>query len=347
MLVKVLGSIGDRPVNEIFNLSDNSRGEELKAAVRERLEGVDVELFCMGRALSDSDIVPSGCVIHMRVVTSDRAPDFQGPDSSEEPLPSSDSERNPEEIAEILYDEEARPAQVLGQNWNDPQVIAAYRRRLRERGVNPEVAQRKLDQTLRVIKKYQHFVLFYVVLTAMEFLAWPALCHRITDPGSNPVDLSNKTAWQILVQEFDYIEILNLLWWFSVLFGLFCLLGALAGEQGSGICVKIHRAFQYIFIAFNVYFLIGSGLKLPPFDNFILKGSWVSMACAVILGSAFRVARLFVSYRYMAVYKSLQTEERQYAHQTMVCSVEIPQQPQEQDGAAPAPVDVADPGQMV
>jgi len=155
MLVKVLGTIGERPFNEIFNLRENARGDELRDQVRERLEGAEVELFCMGRSVSDNDIVPSGCVIHMRVVAANRPPAFEAP-QQEAVAPKrrdSNAERDPDEVAEILYDEEAGPEQVLGQDWNNPEVIAQYRRRLQERGVNPEVAQRQLDETLKVIKK--------------------------------------------------------------------------------------------------------------------------------------------------------------------------------------------------
>jgi len=326
MLVKVLGSMGDRPINEIFNLRENARGEELRAAVSDRLEGAEVELFCMGRALSNEDIVPAGCVIHMRVVDPSRPPAFEArQEQSAIPRKDSGGARDPDQAAEILYDEEAGPDQVLGQNWNDPEVIARYRQRLRERGVNPEVAQRKLDETLRVIKKYQHFVLFFCVLTAMELLAWPALTHKIVDPGNNPVDTSAMNKWEkFFLHTCDYMFWLNALWWFTIFAGFVCILRAMAGDQGDVTCISIHRFFQYIYIAFNIYFLIGSGFDLQPFRGFIQKGSWVSMACAVVLGTLFRAARLYISYQYMAVYSALKPKERVYAHKNMVCSAVRP-----------------------
>jgi len=346
MLVKVLGSIGDRQVNEIFNLSENARGAELRSAVSDRLEHSDVELFCMGHSLSNEDIVPAGCVIHMRVVDSNRPPAFEAPkqDAEAPKPPAPEGARNPDQAAEILYDEEAGPDQVLGQNWNDPEVIARYRQRLQERGVDPEVAQRQLDETLQVVKKYQHFVLFFCVLTFMELLAWPALTHRIPDPGQGTVlfvDTSSMSAWEkFFLHDCDYIDMLNILWWITVIIGLICMIGALAGDQGSGSCMTWHRATQYIYIAVNIYFLIGSAFDLHPFKGFIQKGSWVSMACACVLGSLFRMARLYVSYRYMSVYNSLKKAEREYAHKTMLCSIEQPQpeQPQEaQAGNQPEP----------
>jgi len=345
MLVKVIGSAGVRNFNEIFNLPDNAKGSALRKLVSEELEGAEVELFCMGRVLGDQDNVPSGCVLHMRTVLAKRPdriqippePHVEGTALGSSTSPDSDSERDPAD-AEDLYDEDAGVEQILGQNWNDPQAIAQYRRRVEERGLNADEVQRKLAETLIVIRKYQHYVAFYVLVILLELIAWPPLCNRIPDLGTTQDSSDDEDkGWlnSLNIFNFDFISGLNFMWWVTIIVSIIVIVGVCCADVGTGMSITIHRMTQWFWILLNVYYLVASGFKLWPFKDALLKGSWVAVSSLIVVITAFRVVRIYVSYRYMRFYKSLGLEERKYAHKTILVSLLTGQLAPAAPGAAP------------
>merc|ERR1711964_408772 len=260
----------------------------------------------MGRMILDTDEVPPGCVMHMRLVQpEDTQPENDDQDTT--------SERDASEAAEILYDSDVEVEDILGADWNDPEVIAEYRARLEERGIDPEEAQKYLEKTLKTIKKYQHYVFFFIVALIMELFVSPPLSHRIKDSGNNPLNNENLTGFAWFYSICDYINMLTIWWVITLVMALIILVRTCMGNQSERL-LRFYRFQQYVFLAFNVYFIIASGLNLEPFKTMIEKGVWVSMACTVILVSCFRIARIYVSYGYYRVYKLLKPEERQFAH---------------------------------
>merc|ERR1712096_480748 len=139
-------------------------------------------------------------------------------------------------------------------------------------GVDVEVAQQQLAETLATIKKYQHFVFFYAVVTLMEFFAWPPLTSRIDDPGANAPDVENLSGFAKFYASWDYITMLSIWWWITAGVSILIIVGIFSGDQGSGKLVSFHRLTQYIFLAMNAFFLVGSGFGIPPFGDFIEKG---------------------------------------------------------------------------
>jgi len=65
--VKVIGTtLEGTSFNEVFALDNNAIGADLRQVVSEKLGGVDLELFCLGRCIADTDLIPGGSVMHMR-----------------------------------------------------------------------------------------------------------------------------------------------------------------------------------------------------------------------------------------------------------------------------------------
>jgi len=237
--------------------------------------------------------------------------------------PDPDAERNPAD-AEALYDEDAGVEQVLGQNWNDPEAIAQYRRRVEERGLNADQVQRKLAETLVVIRKYQHYVAFYVLVILLELIAWPPLCTRVPDLGATQEssDEGDK-GWlkSLNAFNFDYISGLNLMWWVTIIVSVIVIVRVCCADVGTGRSIAIHRMTQWFWILVNVYYFVASGFSLWPFKDSLHKNSWVAVSSLILVISAFRAVRIYISYRYMRLYNSLRLEERKYAHKTILVSL--------------------------
>merc|ERR1711964_971599 len=86
--------------------------------------------------------------------------------------------------------------------------------RLAERGVDPEVAQQKLAETLETIKRYQHAMGFFFGVLIMEFLAWPLLSIDVVDVGGNEPDKTwSFTLFGALI---NYKTGLTVCWIFSI-----------------------------------------------------------------------------------------------------------------------------------
>merc|ERR1712098_54506 len=266
----------------------------------------------MGRNIQDMDLIPDGCVIHVRV--SD-APS-KAPPAPAQPEPSPEQEED-ESSSYVDFDEE-EAEELLRINWNDPEAVAEYRARLEERGIDPDAAQEQLQKTVKTIRRYQHYVFFFLAIVILVFLAWPPLGRRVKDSGNNTVDNSNLSGFAKFYAACDYIMMVNIWWWICATVALLVVAGTCTGKHWKGAkLLKFYRFIQWVFLGFNLFFIIASGFKIEPFNTMVEKGVWVSMACCVILVSCFRVARIFVSHRYWTIYKKLNKHERVIAHAQM------------------------------
>merc|ERR1711964_706807 len=153
-------------------------------------------------------------------------------------------------------------------------------------GVDPEIAQRKLAETMKAVKRYQHAVAFFFSILVMEFIAWPLLSIDVIDLGGNEPDTSY--SFKFLGQMINYKSILTFFWIFSIFLTLILMMGVCFGDQGEGCCLRFHRKVQYAFLAFNFYFFLTSWFKWLPFGGLIADGYWTALACHLIIECFFR-----------------------------------------------------------
>merc|ERR1711964_272687 len=110
------------------------------------------------------------------------------------------------------------------------------------------------------------------------------------------------------------------MWWVTIV-STIVVVGVCCADVGSGMSITIHRMTQWFWILVNIYYFVASGFSLWPFKDDMLKNSWVAVSSLILVVSAFRLVRIYVSYRYMRVYNSLQLDERKYAHKTILVSM--------------------------
>merc|ERR1711964_289310 len=152
------------------------------------------------------------------------------------------------------------------------------------------------------MKSFQHFILVSMFLLFMELLVSMVVpLNRFTKGG--------------------HLNYLQYLGYMSAVVAVVALMSVCSSSELTPTTYRANIYMQYVWIAVDIWFIIGGALKFWPFKDATkhTNGDWVALGCYVLLDMVLRFGKIACAYGYLKNFEKLWPKEREQAWKSMPC----------------------------